>query len=233
MARDGRRNGERDAALRRIAEGDPELAVRLIVQALPAAAAELRPPLSFGLDIDGVGSWIVEATDEGPARVRDVDGSIPGFTLHGDPSSLARVAAGANPLPLLLSRRLRISGRRRKALALRRLSGDAGPRELARLGLAVDPDLAYRALAHAIDPEWTRGHRFSVAYELTGDGGGRWVARVDDGSVRVDRDGGALAPARARTPRFASRRRRGGGSCAATSPRRGRCSFSSRGSRER
>ncbi|MGH2988303.1 MAG: SCP2 sterol-binding domain-containing protein, partial [Solirubrobacterales bacterium] len=187
MARNGGDDGNRQAALERMAEADPELAVRLIAQTLPASAAELRPPLSFRLDIDGVDSWLVEATEEGAARVTvnggaaDVD-----FAVHSDAASFARVAAGSSPLAAVLSRRLRISGKRHRALALRRLSDDAGPRDLARLGLPVDPDLAYRALAHAIDPEWTRGHRFRVAYELTGEGGGKWLVSVDDGSVRVD-----------------------------------------------
>jgi ribonucleoside-diphosphate reductase beta chain len=214
MARDGTANGDRQAALRRMAGADPELTVRLVAQTLPAAAAELRPPLSFRLDVDGVDSWLVEATGDGPARVTAngaarTDRATPGreaedvervdFVLSADATSFARLAAGANPLALLLSRRLRISGKRRRALALRRLSQDAGPRQLAKLGLPVDPDLAYRSLAHAVDPEWTRGHRFRVAYEISGAGGGRWLVSVDDGSVRVEGgsgragDGGAAA----------------------------------------
>ena len=187
MARNGGEDGNRQAALQRMAESDPELAVRLIAQTLPAAAAALRPPLSFRLEIDGVDTWLVEATEEGPARVTS-NGADPeaDFALHADAATFARVAAGSSPLAPMLSRRLRISGKRRRALALRRLSDDAGPRELARLGVPVDPDLTYRALAHAIDPEWTRGHSFQVAYELTGEGGGRWLVSVDDGSVRVD-----------------------------------------------
>jgi ribonucleoside-diphosphate reductase beta chain len=197
MARNGTRNGYRTAALRRIARSDPKLAVRLVAQALPAAAAGLRPPLSFRLDIENAGTWLVEATDDGPARV-SADGASPevDFTLHADAASFARLASGANPLALMLSRRVRITGKRRRALALRRLSQDAGPRELARLGVRVDPDLAYRALAHAVDPEWTRGHRFRVAYDLSGEGGGRWIVTVDDGSVRVEGEGdGASAAA--------------------------------------
>jgi putative sterol carrier protein len=54
----------------------------------------------------------------------------------------------------------------------------------------VDPDLLYRSLAYAIDPEWTRGHRFRVAYELVGDGGGSWHVDVDDGKVTVTENGG-------------------------------------------
>jgi hypothetical protein len=74
----------------------------------------------------------------------------------------------------------------RRQVPRRRLLGASGMREAARHGIEVAPDLAYRALQHAIDPKWTRGHSFSVAYELTGEGGGRWVIAVEDGSVRVD-----------------------------------------------
>jgi ribonucleoside-diphosphate reductase beta chain len=79
----------------------------------------------------------------------------------------------------------------RRKVPRRRLLGGDGMREAARHGIAVDPDLAYRALAHAIHPSWTRGHRFRVAYELSGDGGGRWLVSVNDGSVQVEaeRDG--------------------------------------------
>jgi ribonucleoside-diphosphate reductase beta chain len=53
-------------------------------------------------------------------------------------------------------------------------------------GGEVDADAVYRALAYLIDPEWTRGHRFVVAYEVTGEGGGRWYVHVNDGQrVRV------------------------------------------------
>ena len=85
----------------------------------------------------------------------------------------------------MLRRRLRLRGKRRKAMALRHLDSDAGPRKLAALGVAVDPDLLYRSLPYAIDPEWTRGHRFTVAFEVLGEGGGDWVVEVDDGEVSV------------------------------------------------
>ncbi len=193
------RDGDQTAALKRLAGADPELAARMVLHSMPAAAAELEPPLAFRLDVDGLGAWRVEATDDGPARVEEAgaNGSSEDFALRTDASSLARLAAGTSPLRLMLSRRLRVSGSRRKALALRQLSEEAGLRELARMGAPVDPDLAYRALACAIDPEWTRGHRFKVAYELTGTGGGRWVVVVDDGSIRVEggRSGNGAAPA--------------------------------------
>ena len=67
----------------------------------------------------------------------------------------------------------------------RRLLGAGGMREAAVAGIPVDPDLAYRALAHAIDPRWTAGRRFTIAYELSGNGGGRWVYEIDDGSLEL------------------------------------------------
>jgi ribonucleoside-diphosphate reductase beta chain len=183
-----RRDGNQTAAVRRLVDADPELAAQMVLHAMPAAAAGLEPPLSFRIDVDGLGTWLVEATAEGPARVQldGANGRGEDFVLRTDPSSLARLAAGTNPLRLMLSRRLRLTGQRRKALALRDLSDEAGLRDLARMGIPVDPDLAYRALAHVIDPEWTRGHRFRVAYELSGDGGGCWVVDVNDGAVNVE-----------------------------------------------
>jgi ribonucleoside-diphosphate reductase beta chain len=91
----------------------------------------------------------------------------------------------------LLAGRKQLPREQRRGIPRRRLLGTGGMREAAAHGIYVDPDLAYRALAHAIDPRWTKGHRFSVAYELTGEGGGCWVIHVDDGSLRVTSDRGA------------------------------------------
>ena len=74
----------------------------------------------------------------------------------------SRIASGRSPVGPIVSGRIRLRGRRRKALALRRPSQDAGPRDLARLGLPVDPDLLVRSLTFSIEPERTRGHRFSA-----------------------------------------------------------------------
>jgi ribonucleoside-diphosphate reductase beta chain len=185
----GSSNGTMEAALRRMAKADPELAARLIVHSLPAAAATLPPKLSWRLRIEGMGDWtIFSPGNGGPATVERSNGDgTEDFALETNPRGLAWLAAGRSPFGLMLRRRLRLRGRRRKALALRQLDSSAGPRELARLGVRVDPDLLYRSLEYAIDPEWMRGHRFSVAYELLGEGGGRWVIEVDDGEVRVQR----------------------------------------------
>ncbi len=180
-------------ALRRMADSEPELAARLVVHSLPAAAASLPTGLSYRLELEGLGAWNVKSVGE-RAEVTEAPsgGDLNGeaFAIETDPTTLARLASGRSPIGALVRRRLRLRGRRRKALALRRLSADAGPRDLARLGLPVDPDLVFRSLEYAIEPEWTAGHSFSVAYELVGDGGGAWRVEVDDGKVRVQRGTG-------------------------------------------
>jgi ribonucleoside-diphosphate reductase beta chain len=183
-------NGTTLAALRRMAAEDPELAVRLLIQSLPAAAANLPQGLSYRLELEDMGAWRVEALGDRAVVTevqsgRELNGEA--FAVATDAPTLARLAAGASPIGALARGRVKLRGKRRKALALRGLSQDAGPRDLARLGLPVDPDLLYRSLAYAIDPEWTRGHRFRVAYEVVGDGGGAWHVEVDDGRVRTGR----------------------------------------------
>ena len=183
-------DGTAQRALRRMAESDPELAARLILQSLPAAAAKLPEGMSDRLELDGLGAWTVSSFG-GRAKVAEVlagaDLNGEAFAISTDAETLARVASGRNPVGPLMSGRLKLRGRRRKAMALRRLDPDAGPRDLARLGHPVDADLVFRSLPYAIEPEWTRGHRFTVAYQLVGEGGGTWRVEVDDGTVRVER----------------------------------------------
>ena len=93
----------------------------------------------------------------------------------------------------LLAGRKQLPREQRRKIPRRRLLGPSGMREAAEHGIAVDPDLAYRALATAIDPRWTAGHRFRIAYELSGEGGGRWTYDVDDGSIALMPDGADAA----------------------------------------
>ena len=50
--------GTATQALRRMAEGDPELAARMILHSMPAAGAALRG-LSYRLELAGLGAWRV------------------------------------------------------------------------------------------------------------------------------------------------------------------------------
>jgi ribonucleoside-diphosphate reductase beta chain len=192
------------AALQQMAAEDPVLAARVVLMTLPAAAARVSAPVVYDLEIDELGSWRV-STGNGGARVEPAAGLDGGadFRLRTDARGLAALAGGAAPLRLMLARRVRLDGKRRKALALRAMSGEPPSiEEVARAGVALDPDVMFRALPYLIEPEWTRGHSFVVEYELTGEGGGTWFVHVDDGRrLRVTTDApaqGAVA-ATART----------------------------------
>jgi ribonucleoside-diphosphate reductase beta chain len=178
-------------SLARMAREQPELAAQVLVSALPAAAASMPGRLDYRLVLDGLGSWFV-AVDEGRAEVTEEHPAAPNghveFTLQTDPETFARLATGASPLRLLLGGKLRLSGKRRRALKLRRMQGDLTMREIVRAGVTPDPDLLYRALPYAIDPAWTKGHRFSMQYVVEGDDahpGGEWFLVIDDGSVET------------------------------------------------
>ncbi len=188
-------------ALTRMAAEDPELAARLLVTALPAAASRVPGQLDYELEIADVGDYRVSiangATTVSPAGQSPNGAHRPDFVMRTDAQTLARLAAGASPVRLMLGGRLRIRGKRRKAFKLRRLGGALSMRDLAQAGVDPDPDLVYRALPYAIDPEWTRGHRFTLAYEMLADAsgeGGTWYVTVDDGAVRVATDAPAAEP---------------------------------------
>jgi ribonucleoside-diphosphate reductase beta chain len=145
---------------------DPELAARMVVQTLPAAAAKVPGTLTYGLVISGVGEYTI-AIDSGRASVTEgLDGATE-FNLSTDPSGLAALAAGTSPMRLIVSGRMRIRGNRLRARKLRAMSD--GPVDMADVianGGDVDPDLLYRSLPYLIDPEWTRGHQYLLRYGI-------------------------------------------------------------------
>jgi ribonucleoside-diphosphate reductase beta chain len=195
------------AALKRMADEDPALAARLVLMSLPAAAARIPGPLTYDLEVEELGSYRVSVANGG-ARVESAsDDGDAEFSLHTDARGLVQMASGsAGPLRLALGGRLRVKGSRRKLLKLRSMSGEPpGIGEVARAGGQVDPDLLYRALPYLIDPAWTRGHRFTVAYEITGEGGGTWYVEVRDGEpLRVSTDAPQGGPNATATVAFQS-----------------------------
>ena len=189
MARNG--NGMQQSLLR-MAEREPELAGRMLVTALPAAAAPVRGKLDYRMVLEGLGSYHV-SIDDGHAQVIEehavgatgANGG-PDFTLQTDPRTLARMAAGTSPLRLMLGGHLRVRGKRRRALKLRKLASGLTMRDITRAGITPDPDLLYRALPYAFDPAWTEGHRFTLHYVIEEDAsgpGGQWFLNVADGAV--------------------------------------------------
>src|SRR5215212_4885482 len=160
------------AALRRIARQDPELAARLVVMTLPAAASAIRDTLAYRLSVEEIGDYRVAVADGG-ARVDPAgeDDEPVDFRLVTDARTLVDMALGeAKPLGLMLRGRLRIRGKRRRVLKLRAMgSASLTLWEVVEAGGTLDPDVLYRSLAHLIDPRWTKGHSFTVRYEITAD----------------------------------------------------------------
>ena len=174
-----------------MAREDPELAARLVIQTLPAAAAKVPGKLTYGLFVDGVGDYTV-TIDSGRATVSEGVNGATEFNLSTDTAGLAALAAGASPMRLIVSGRVRIRGNRLRARKLRAMSN--GPVDLADVianGGDVDPDLLYRSLPYLIDPEWTRGHQYLLRYSI---GDGSWDIEIRDGQpirVSVPADGRA------------------------------------------
>jgi ribonucleoside-diphosphate reductase beta chain len=174
-------------AFREMANADPDLAAQLVLMSLPVVAKRIHGELTYDLTVEGWGTYRVSkqngtaTVDEQPERGA-VDRPDPGvdFTMVMDARTLAQMAAGANPARLMLEGKLRIRGKRRRALKLRAMAdGDQDLAEILRAGAEIDPDLMYRSLEYLIDPDWTKGHKFTIVYEL---GDRAWQVEVRDGN---------------------------------------------------
>ena len=91
--------------------------------------------------------------------------------------------------------KIRVQGGRRSGRRLRGLAGaPIGLAEALKAGAPVDVELAWAAVATAIDAGWTGGKRFTVAHEPTDTP--PFYVHVDDGRpVTVDDDPGPEPPA--------------------------------------
>ena len=171
------------AALERMAKADPQLAARLILMTLPGAAVRIKGTMSYVLDVEELGAHRVSISG-GRARVdriESADDEDVDFRLHADARTLADLVTGAHgPLGLMMRGRLRIRGNRRKALKLRKMSsGELSMAEVSEAGGTLNPDVLYRCLPYLIDPDWTKGHSFTVGYVVTG--AGSWYVTARDG----------------------------------------------------
>src|SRR3954469_19665366 len=166
----------------RMAKEDPQLAARLFLQMLPAVAQRLSGPLAYDINIDDLGTWHVAVDGNGgAAQVVLVTNGATDFELHADAAGVAALAAGRSPLRLMMSGRLKLTGKRRRALKLRALANGPEPTiaDALNAGAELDADAIYRALPYLVDPDWTRGHSFTLVHEV--EGAGVWSVRVDDG----------------------------------------------------
>jgi len=175
----------RRAALNRMAKDDPELAARLILMTLPGAASKVDKTMSYVLDVEELGAHRVSISG-GRARVdrvdKDGDEDVD-FRLQANARTLVDLVTGAHgPLGLMMRGKLRIRGKRRKALKLRKMgSGDLSMADVVEAGGTLDPDILYRSLPYVIDADWTKGHTFTVRYVVTGENGGTWYVTANDG----------------------------------------------------
>src|SRR3954454_3597608 len=106
-------------ALEAMRRDEPELAARLFVQMLPAAAQRLEGPLTYDLAIDGLGTWRVDVDGNGGgARVERLLEGARGerdLTISPIPGGRPALAACESPLKLMLRVRVRIRGKLRLA----------------------------------------------------------------------------------------------------------------------
>lgn len=184
-------------AIRRLAASDPTAAAKLVVGLLPVQRLLVSGDVTYDLTLPELGTFrvlvhagatTVEPLMEAGLR-KDVD-----FRLEGTASSLAEFAAGGirrRPKGVSLA-----GSRRRLRKVLRDLRDPVQLADIARSGSGIEPGLVLAALAAAMDPTWTDGHTFTVAWDIRGPRGGTWTVRIGEAAPAVQTglpDGGATA----------------------------------------
>ena len=154
---------------------------------VPAQRMLVGYPLEYDLLIRGTGLYAVSLTASG-ATARPLERPRPraaaAFHVAADAAALAELLAGVEKRMGRWSGSVRIRGRRGRARALRTalVRCDLSLAAAARAGARLDPDVVFPAFAYAVDPAWTRGHRFTVAQEILDPEPARWHVAVRDGA---------------------------------------------------
>lgn len=161
-------------AIERLARSDPDRAADLLVALLPLQA-------TAGVDL----TYVLTAPTLGAVRVVLASGAV---NVERRPASLtadARISGSVGTLAPLVAggggrraRGVRIEGTKRPAKKLLRRRAPVGLGDFALVTPAPAPDLVLGALAAAVDPAWTRGHDFGVAYDVDGE---RWTVLAAPG----------------------------------------------------
>jgi hypothetical protein len=173
-------------ALVELAKHDPVAGGALLAALLPAQGAALAGEITYDLTIRGVGTFAVSGRAGAVALTplaRPRGRKLAAFHLQADPHALAELTAGTRKRPRRFGRAARLSGRRghfdhlHDALATTRLSlADA-----VKAGARLDPRLVFKALPHAIPPEWTTGHVFTVQQQILELAPRAWYVIARDG----------------------------------------------------
>ena len=174
-------------AIVKLAHDDPGAAGALLAALLPAQAAALATPLDYDLTIHDAGTFAVKIDSRGAARVhaRPEPRGRPHaeFHLSADPLTLAELLAGVDHRIGRWRGPARFTGSRRKLDVLRSLpAASVSLTDAARAGAELEPALVYRTLSYAVHPSWTRGERFTLAQEITGERPETWYLSARDGA---------------------------------------------------
>ena len=175
-----------------MAQRDPVQAGRLALALLPLHRLTVSEPLSYVLrlagsepirvDVPGAKAPVTVGLLADPARSED--SPPPAFTVEGELAALGRTVAANSVRRRLRGGRARIRGRRTAATALTGLPDAridlAG---VIREGVSLEPSLAADLVAAMIDPSWTRGERFQVAFAEPTDAATVTVIEVRDGGL--------------------------------------------------
>ncbi len=186
-------------AVVRLAAADPLAAARLVAGLLPVHGAVVSEELRYAVTVERLGTFGVTLA-RGAATVEPIERpaarTASAFHVEGSAAALAPLVAGG------AGRRLpgvRVEGsRRRLRRVLRHLREPLQLADAAGSSVGLDPGLALAALAAAVDPAWTVGHDFTVAW-LVDAPAQVWSVRVGVGPPRVVDgvpDGGATATIR-------------------------------------
>jgi hypothetical protein len=170
-------------AIRRLVErGEEEHALDVLSEVLALRHLVVNDRMTYSIEIEEVGEYLVELDGErssakkvtAPSLEDAVDVKLKGNLLAVSELTTGRTARKISGL--------KTKGSRRRVRKLLRAS--ATPLvlgDVARAGKAIWPGVLLLAIAAAIDPEWTKGHKFAVAFQATGESRMTVCLRVDDG----------------------------------------------------
>jgi hypothetical protein len=166
-------------AIRRLAtRRDAKLAAELVIELIPAQRQVVEGSLSYEIKINELGTFYVALNPAQAIISREPRGTVD-FSLEGSVAAFGELAAGG------ISRRrpgLRIrKGRRRARGLLKARRQPIALADLAASQIDVWPGLLLLVMAEAIDPSWTTGRRFELAFDIQGTSGVVIYVRICDG----------------------------------------------------
>jgi len=166
-------------AIRKLAaQRDAKLAAELVIELIPAQRQVVDGHFSYEIKINELGTFYVTLDPAQATISREPRGSVD-FSLEGSVAAFSELAAGG------MSRRrpgLRIrKGRRRARALLKTRRQPVALADLAAGQIDVWPGLLLLVMAEAIDPSWTTGRRFELAFDMQGTSGVTIYVRICDG----------------------------------------------------